>query len=390
LLAATIIGCTSIPTCNDEGNGGGAGRRAAAVGCPSNNGGGGGGGGGGNSCNSQLAPAVALFGLTSTGTFEEWEIATTGDLFLTCNTGTAALGQTVTAAGKYVYVLDITKPQIFEFSMSTGGKGALTAVTGQPFQFPSGSSFGATDVMVADPLGRFLIVTSVASNSVHVLLISASGALSEAQNSPVPVPHPAMAAIDPNGGFVFFADTIDGDILTSMIDANGQITPGFAVQSASAPIWLAVHQSGSFLFSAENSNVEAYSINQGTGALTLVGLPVDISSFGAASKMLAIDSTGSFLYLLFQGNIGILGFSINTGNGAISQLQNTVFNGSNATTISQILADPSQSNLFSVAGGGIFNITINSTNGNLTVPSLTIVAGSTPTTSGAISISNVP
>lgn len=392
LLVVSMISCTSIPTCNIEGSqsvsAGLFSRRAAAVGCPT---GGGGGGGGGGTCNSQLTPASVLFGLSATAQFEEWEIATTGDLFLTCNTGTAAAGQTVTAAGKYVYVLDITKPQIFGFSMSTGGKGALTAISGQPFLL--NGTFDSADFMVADPLGRFILLPSFETNTVHVLLISATGALSEALNSPFSVPNPEMVTIDPSGSFVYVADTIDGDIFTATIDGSGQlVVSAIPVITQSSPFWLSVNPNDHFLYSADALDVETFSITPITGGLVEVGIPIDISSFtaGGDPEMMSIDSTSSYLYLVFQNAVGILGFGINAGTGALSQLQTTVFTGSNSAAIAQMITDPFQANMYVVSGGGIFNIPINTTNGNLTVPSLTVVAGTTPTTIGAISISSVP
>jgi 6-phosphogluconolactonase (cycloisomerase 2 family) len=397
LLVVSMISCTSTTTCNDEGNTSAfrrafSSRRAAAVGCPAP--GGGGGGGGGGSCNSQLSPTSVLFGLTSTGQFEQWEIATTGDLFLTCNTASAAVGQTVTAAGKYVYVFDTTKPQIFGFSMSTGGKGALTAIPGQPFtSFNLPDFFGPFDFIVADPLGRFLLVPSLETNSVHVLLISATGVLSEAANSPFAVPNPEMLTIDPSGSFVYIADTDDGDIFFATIDPGGQlVVSAIPIIPQSPPFWLAVNPNGNFLYSADALDVETFSITPITGGLVEIGVPIDISSFTAtgAPEMTAIDSTGSYFYLVFENSVGILGFSISPGTGVLNQIQQTVFTGSNAAAIDQMLTDPFQANMYVVSGGGIFNVPINTTNGNLTVPPLTVVAGSTPTTSGPLSISRVP
>jgi 6-phosphogluconolactonase (cycloisomerase 2 family) len=395
LLVVSIISCTTIPTCNEEGGNSAFrrafSRRAAAstVGCPT---GGGGGGGGGGTCNSQLSPTSVLFGLTSAAQFEQWEIATTGDLFLTCNTGTVAVGQTVTAAaGKYVYVFDVTKPQIFGFSMSAGGKGALTAIPNQPFILTG--TFGTVDLIVADPLGRFLLVPSFETNSVHVLLISATGALSEAANSPFAVANPDMLTIDPSGSFVYIADTVDGDIFSATIDSAGQlVVSAIPIIPQSPPFWLSVNPNGHFLYSADALDVETFSITPITGGLVEIGVPIDISSFtaGGDPEMMAIDSTGGFLYLVFQNTVGILGFSITSGTGVLSQIQPTVFTGSNAAAIDQMVTDPFQTNMFLVSGGGIFNVPINTTNGNLTVPSLTVVAGTTPTTSGPISISSVP
>jgi sugar lactone lactonase YvrE len=395
LLVVSIIGCTSIPTCNDEGGTTALrramGRRAAAVGCPAP---GSGGSGGGGTCNSQLSPTSVLFGLNTTGQFEQWEIGATGDLFLTCNTGQAAVGQTVTAAEKYVYVLDITKPQIFEFSMSTGGKGALTAVAGQPFlQFTPGAAFDDADFMVADPLGRFILLPSFSTNSIHVLSISSTGALSEVPNSPFAVPNPNMITIDPTGSFVYVADETDKDIFVATIDSGGQIVvSAIPVIPQSAPFWLAVNPNGHFLYSADALDVETFSITAITGGLTEVGVPIDISSFTAtgAPEMTAIDSTGGFLYLVFQNSVGILGFSINAGTGTLNQIQQTVFTGSNAGAIDQMVTDPFQENMYVVSGGGIFNVPITTSTGNLMVPSLTVVTGTTPTTSGPISISKVP
>jgi Abnormal spindle-like microcephaly-assoc'd, ASPM-SPD-2-Hydin len=84
-----------------------------------------------------------------------------------------------------------TTSQIVGFSV--GVDGTLTRLTGSPFSVSGEGGFVTTD-----PTDQFLFVLNAASNTISVLSIDSSGALTEVPGSPVPSPPPAGGGSAPS------------------------------------------------------------------------------------------------------------------------------------------------------------------------------------------------
>lgn len=366
-----------------------------------------GGGGGTGTCSTSVTPNNVIYTLDANGNVLEYAIDTnTGALTLMCNTAaTVAGGLPVVSKNNFLYVFDAggAQPQIFEFAIQHGNSGALTPISGQPFQIKlqTGESLGpSSSFMEADPLGRFLFVTNFADSLVHVFSIGSTspglGALTEVTNSPFAVSSPEHLTVDRTGNFVYVADPTDGEILIFTINAQGQLAPGTASSfflldtGADDPNFLLEHPTLPVLYSSNNSSIAAMTIDTGTGALTAV-LGSPFSVFPSIPAFLAIDNTGSFIYAddtsMNQNMSGeaILGDSLDpTTGGLTGTLPGSEFAFSPGTTIIfQVISNPAGGNIYALEGpsttsGFVVNYPITASSGTLTVPTTasTLVADS--------------
>src|SRR5471030_764207 len=101
---------------------------------------------------------------------------------------------------------------------------------------------------------------------------------------------PALAAT-----FVYVSRADDGDIGTYRMLDSGELQPGARVKAANIVMPMAVSPDKRFLYAASRSkpfSVHAYSINSGTGALTLLATSPLAESF----PYISVDRTGRFLF----------------------------------------------------------------------------------------------
>jgi 6-phosphogluconolactonase len=360
--------------------------------CSSN---GGGGTGGTGACSKTVTPNNVIYTLDANGNVLEYAIdINTGALTLMCNTATTATGGVpVVSKNNFLYVFDASGGQIFAFSIQHGNTGALTPVTGQPFQIKlqSNETLGSS-FMEADPLGRFLFVTNPDNSLVHVYSISSTspglGALTEVTNSPFAVSSPEHLAVDRTGNFVYVADPTDGEILIFTINAQGQLAPGTASSfflldtGADAPNFLLEHPTLPVLYSSNDNSIAAMTIDTGTGALSAV-LGSPFSVFPSIPSFLAIDNTGSFIYAndinvnQNQSQEAILGDSLDSTTGGLTGvLPGSEFGFSPGNTeIFQVISNPAGGNIYAVeanatsgTSGFVINYPITASSGALTVP----------------------
>ena len=362
------------------------------------------GGGGTPTCSSTLKPVQVLLSADSKGNILEYGIdSKTGALTLMCNTATAAVGPIAVSKNAFVYVLDQgtgTSPaQIFEFVIAHGNSGALTAVTGSPFTLPEAITGNAS--LVADPLGRFMFVTNIAGNDVHVLTIGQTGALKEATGSPFSVSHPDSIAINPAGSLAFVTDSTDGDIFIFALGTNGSLTSTVASPLVigignNAPQFALVHPNGSFLLTANKLTLSSFAIDPNPangGALTQVGgSPFSPGAAGdaqVAPMALTLDATGKFLYVTPLGTTNggmagftsenIVGFAFDTTAGGLTSLPMSPFM---STSTLDIVANPLLQQVFVVTSPTttvMYDVAPIDASGNLTLPTtgLTVTADAT-------------
>jgi len=166
--------------------------------------------------------------------------------------------------------------------------------------------------------------------------------------------------------------------LTALDDISGfKLTtsgsPGTAFQNLSGPnssLGIAADPSAKFLYISdfENSTIQAYSINQSNGVLTLVpGSPFSVSGPTDAAG-LAIDPHGKFLYVTLGNSNQIAGFSISPTTGALTPIAGSPFPA--ASTPFQAIVDSSGRFLYlsnlNDPGGAISAYNIDQTSGALT------------------------
>jgi 6-phosphogluconolactonase len=296
----------------------------------------GGGGGGNGNCTSGLTPNDVIYTLDANGNILEYAIsAVNGDLMLMCNTAiTSPVGQLAVSTNNFLYVFAPGgSPEIFAFSIAHGGSGALSAVAGSPFKITLANlGAGATETLsgtarvAPDPLGRFLYVTNFDDNLIHVFAISTTtpGALAEVTNSPFSFPSPNGLVMDATGTFAFVPDDLDGKIQILTVSATGQLAAAsgspFVVgqNSPDSPHFAILDATNTFVFTANNSSISAFTFDPNSGQMFLVaGTPVSTSPSQITPDELAVDASGSFLFADDLGTNGLTGFLINATTGEI-------------------------------------------------------------------------
>ncbi len=212
-------------------------------------------------------------------------------------------GVAVLANGKAVYITAYDKSAYnpggattsdanpgWLFGFAAGSSGALTPVTGSPYQ--SGVKPSA---LTSDPVSRFIYVTDFASNQLIGYTVLSSDALQFMVNGPFKTGNePTSIVVDPRGIFIYLSNSLD-------------------------------------------ENVSAYSIALPTGAPS-----ADISASGAAGSTTDTDpvsvvvepALGRFVYTAnYLGN-SISGFKLNPSDGTIEQTQATPYpTGANPTAL---------------------------------------------------------
>jgi 6-phosphogluconolactonase len=229
----------------------------------------------------------------------------------------------------------------------TRSSGALTAMSGSPFQI--GSS-GTADGAWADPKGRFLFVGSEGGGEVSVFTINqTSGVLTLVTGSPFTATGFSSAdvmAVDASGKFLYAGQVTPsaGVMGFSINQTTGALTP-----IPGAPFNLSIAQVrttpvGEFLMGtaeiqdggtgATDTHVYVYAINSSTGIpsavsgspFTTTGAPYDVT----------ISPNGKFAYLPEAASgapAAMEGFSINQTTGALTALSGSPFTSLPLTTL---------------------------------------------------------
>ena len=186
------------------------------------------------------------------------------------------------AAGHFLF--GTANNQIVGFTIAANG--ALTPVPGTPltvrapFDNPDKGPVGIEAAI--DPQARFLFVADSVNPVLHVYTIGASGALTEVSGSPFQIGAASqLPVVDPTGRFLFLGSYALAQVAAFSINqSTGAITaaPGSPYdngpfRNGGAPVLDAkVDPSGKFLLLAdsEETKITVFSIDQSTGALTNV------------------------------------------------------------------------------------------------------------------------
>jgi 6-phosphogluconolactonase (cycloisomerase 2 family) len=293
---------------------------------------------------------VSAFTIGSTGSLTN----VTGSPFGSSSFSTQGIAED--ASGQFVYVTSGAGNEISEFAVDQT-TGALAAISGSPFVVPNGGS-GDPSAIANSPFGATLFVTNTSIDTVSALAISASGALSNFNNSPINTgaspQRPVAVAVDPSNRFVYVLNATAQTIAAyQFTDANTVSPVPFApisgtqfifstAPTGSLPTSIAIEPTGRFLYVTTalpptTGAIEVFQINQTTGALSAVGTPLSVAIPAGAGGMgggtlqgAAVDPSGKFLYAVVNNeassptNSVILEFTIDPTTGALTQ-QSTNF-----------------------------------------------------------------
>ncbi len=190
--------------------------------------------------------------------------------------------------------------------------------------------------VVFDPAGGFVAGADLGIDQVATFEIdTATGDISLVNEiAAAPGAGPRHLAFHPSGSYLYAINELNATVTAYAYDtATGAIGPeiqtistvpdDFEGTKSTAEIF--VHPNGLFLYgsnrgspdapSAEANSIVAYSIDQATGELTLIGWATDGIDF---PRGFAIDPTGTWLYACNQQGDSIVQFTIDQATGELS------------------------------------------------------------------------
>jgi 6-phosphogluconolactonase len=226
----------------------------------------------------------------------------------------------------------------FAIKIASGGAYAVTVQTqpaGTPAQYclpirPSGTATAATTVTVScKNVGQFVFVANPydnsAAGSVAAFTIApTTGVLAPASGSPYVSPElqPFGLAVDPNGQFLYVANSQSASVSTYGIGTGGVLTPDISGTGSPAstgavtnqPFSLVIDPAGPYLYvgsadSIPSGVIEGFSLTAGA----LGGLSASPYPAGATPYGIAVDSTDTYVYVanVFDGTVD--SYSIGAG-----------------------------------------------------------------------------
>jgi 6-phosphogluconolactonase len=245
-------------------------------------------------------------------------------------TGGGPIAATTAPLGRFLYVGNNVSQDVSAYVIAPSGE--LTPVAGEPF--PVVGVIGARS-LAADPLGRFLYVTTGAiTGTFSVFRInSVSGALTHVPGSPFGLtPGANTVAPDPSGRFVYVVnETTEAVSAYAVNGATGAISavPGSPWPARPRPLTVTVHPNGEFVFVGNFPGlVSAFSVNAITGALT----PVSGSPFATGPQPNALQVVAGQLFVAEAQGSGppdgvgaVWGHAIDTVTGQLSLVPGSPF-----------------------------------------------------------------
>lgn len=267
-----------------------------------------------------------LYATSSSGQVLSFEVDnSTGGLSSPASIPGPAMTLGLAASGfQFLYVTDSLSAEIDGYSINPTS-GTLSALAGSPFStgplsFPVGLAASSLSILYVTDAGRIdaynvttgmpsaLASSPFSSGNGFAVVLSPSGKFLFETN------------IDPPGGV--FAFTVDGTgALTEVQDSPFPI-PGQTVAN-SRPLGMVTDPSGNFVFVALNATnqVAAFSVDQTTGALT----PVPSSPFATGLSPTTLVVANTFLYAMNSGDQTISAYTINSANGVLAPVNGSPF-----------------------------------------------------------------
>lgn len=255
--------------------------------------------------------------------------------------GTSPTAVVLHPSGKFLYAINSASNNISIFNVAADGSLTLSATP-----TPAGSGPNAAAI---DSSGSYLLVSNTFSTDISVFAIGSGGStLNPVQGSPFPAgQEPGDLKITANN-FVYVALPVIGKVEAFTFNpSDGSLTPiSQPPVSAGAGLHaIAIDPSGSFLYTANTSDnsfgsVSAFTINSGSGFLTLIqGSPYFLTA-GSGPGALAVDLSGKFLYVSTPGSTSsIWGFTIAPVTGQLVPVANSPFSLSAGTVF--LIMEPS-------------------------------------------------
>lgn len=250
-----------------------------------------------------IHPGLGFMFITHSGGMQSYRVDATGGLtsINSVATGTTPQAPVVHPNGNWVYTVNQGSTNITPLQISSSG--TLTALSNQ-------AAGGNPQSAVIDPSGTYLYAINNLSADVTRFTFQATGALSNT-NTISGLITPVKSAVDPLGRFIFITEL--NSFSVKNLTAGG-FTSASSVSITPAPDSFTVDPFGRFLFACNlgNATVTSYTIAN-SGALTQTS-QVNIT----APQLAAIEPNGRFLYVPGTSVINV--YSINQSTGALTLL----------------------------------------------------------------------
>lgn len=280
----------------------------------------------------------ALVANAGSANLSSYQIGSTGTLSLIATTpvGTNPQPPTIDPLDRFLFVPNFGSANlsVFTFNSTTG---ALAAVAGSPFA--TGTNPGSATV---DPQGRFVWVNNVADGNISMFFINPGGApfLTPAPLSPLATgttPQRVTFLTLPNTKLIaYIANAGDGTISAFEVNqANGGfILPavlGSPYGAGTTPSTVTINPVGTLAFVAniDSNNVSVYTIDQVTGALTVVQNPgPPVSNFfpaGTTPQAVTLNPAGSFAFVANATTANVSVYVVNQSTGVLTQVVGSPF-----------------------------------------------------------------
>jgi 6-phosphogluconolactonase len=160
------------------------------------------------------------------------------------------------------------------FAFSTSSSGALTAVSGSPYEAGIKPS-----ALIADPTNRFLYVTDFASNELIGFGIQSPASLNLLVAGPFKTgSQPSAIVIDPRAIYIYLANSLSSSLSAYTISlptgtpsAIVNVTGSASTLTDTQPVAITIDPAlGRFIYTANylGNSVSGFQINPNTGALT--------------------------------------------------------------------------------------------------------------------------
>ena len=227
---------------------------------------------------------------------------------------------------------------------SVAADGALTQVTGSPFAAGNTGPALSSNSVAFSPNGKLLATadgTTSAVGTVSVFSVAADGALTQVTGSPFQTGNsPRSVAFSPNGELLATANQADNTVSVFSVAADGALArvTGSPFQTGSGPQSLAFSPSGGLLVVANPSSatVSMFSVSAAGALSQVAGSP--FATPGANPTSVAFSPTGALLATASPSNDEVSLFTVSAG-GVVTILTNA-----------QLAGDDPESVVFSPTG----------------------------------------
>ena len=291
-------------------------------------------------------------------------------------TGTSPDGVCTDPSGRWVFVTSSASDTVRSYAVDQS-TGALT-VLGNPVATTGGSTPAG---IACDPTGRFVLLVTANSPTVQSFTINQSTGLLTQVGAVAAGTYangygPIGVTIHPNGLVALVTNKGQGQVISYQINqSTGALTQTGTVAAGNGsqyPIHVAIEPSGRFAYvTRDTTSVETFRINPATGTLRTKGS----TTTGFAPNGVTCDPTGRFAYVANTNQGTVSTYSINQTTGLLTNLNLTVSVG---TQNYSLTCDPTGKFLYAGNGGTdlVHAFSINQTTGGPTL------AGTVATASG--------